>query len=475
MIAELAARLRHLADGISTNCNEDPREESRNALRKAVTELDQGVVKSHSHDDSYVLVLVDAHSYPFNGDIFYRSTDQSYPALDRDKPFNIKKRLHEPIRKHLIDASSSATPHKSTKEHSFKVSSSATLGTSRIVVRVYANTTKLENDLLRPLKQFAVQLSSMDSDFDFLGVGNEAMVELKVVDAFQAARKGPDCKHVFVAAWKRPGYISMLQTHSENVTLIQGHGMGAGAKFIPLTCAVISIPEVFNKPLEQDLFLSLTSHSTEKHIITAIVSDKVSCKDGHCGRSHTKTNPDDMGEKIVLRPSTNILHQPGSLPRVHEAIAGRIPVNAKGQRLDYYTQMPSTSDWQDYMWRIGKDVKPCRSFHLANGCSFGDNCCYGHSYISPQVVEAFQYTVKRIPCSRGSHCPVIDCIYGHICQEANCITDGLTSCSMRKFHGVDLVFASWKQGRYLSEFATGGSFQLPETHVEEASTESFLF
>lgn len=64
MIAELAARLRHLADGISTNCNEDPREESRNALRKAVTELDQGVVKSHSHDDSYVLVLVDAHSYP---------------------------------------------------------------------------------------------------------------------------------------------------------------------------------------------------------------------------------------------------------------------------------------------------------------------------------------------------------------------------------------------------------------------------
>jgi hypothetical protein len=81
----------------------------------------------------------------------------------------------------LIDASSSGTPHKSTKEHSFKVSSSATLGTSRIVVRVYANTTKLENDLLRPLQQFAVQLSSMDSDFDFLGVGDETMVELKVV------------------------------------------------------------------------------------------------------------------------------------------------------------------------------------------------------------------------------------------------------------------------------------------------------
>ena len=81
----------------------------------------------------------------------------------------------------MIDVSSSATPHKSTQEHSFKVSSSATLGTSRIVVRVYANTTKLENDLLRPLQQFAVQFSSMDSDFDFLSVRDEAMVELKVV------------------------------------------------------------------------------------------------------------------------------------------------------------------------------------------------------------------------------------------------------------------------------------------------------
>jgi hypothetical protein len=64
MIAELAARLRHLADGISTNCNEDPREESRNALQKAAMESEQGVVKSHSHDDSYVLVLLDAHSHP---------------------------------------------------------------------------------------------------------------------------------------------------------------------------------------------------------------------------------------------------------------------------------------------------------------------------------------------------------------------------------------------------------------------------
>jgi hypothetical protein len=81
----------------------------------------------------------------------------------------------------LIDISSAATPHTNTQERSIKVSSAATLETSRLVVRVYANTTKLENDLLQPLQQFAVQFSSMDTDFDFLCVRDEAMVELKIV------------------------------------------------------------------------------------------------------------------------------------------------------------------------------------------------------------------------------------------------------------------------------------------------------
>ncbi|CAN9149241.1 unnamed protein product [Alternaria alternata] len=172
MIAELAARLRHVADGISTDCNEDTREESRNALRTAAMELEQGVFKSHSDDDSYVLVLVDTHSHP----VGYHDV-----SSDCDNPFNIKKRLYEAIRKHLIDASSTAASHTNTQEHSTKVSSVATLGTSRIVVRVYAGTMKTKNDLPCPSRKFAVQFSSVDSEFDLVGVRPEAIVELKVV------------------------------------------------------------------------------------------------------------------------------------------------------------------------------------------------------------------------------------------------------------------------------------------------------
>ncbi|KAG9188948.1 hypothetical protein G6011_05816 [Alternaria panax] len=343
-IAELVARLRNLADGISTDGNDDPREKSRNALRKAAVDLEQDIVKSHPHDDSYVLVLIDAHSHPFNKEIFYRSTDQSYPALDREQPLNAKKRLYEAVRTHLI-----------------RLSPTIPLGTSRIVVRIYANTIKLENDLLYPLQQFAVQFSSLDSDFDFFSVGDEAMVELKVVDALEAARKDGDCKHVFLAAWRRPVYISMLQTPSRNITLIQGHGMGAGAKFVPLPCDMLSISEIFSKPEEEDVFLSIPSFATGNHIMAIL------------------------------------------------------------------------------------------------------------------VLKAFRYSVKRTPCARGSDCPLIDCIYGHVCQETNCLKDDPKPCRMRRFHGVDLAFASWVKGKHAPEFPTGGPVQVPGEYAEEVPAESFWF
>ena len=176
--------------------------------------------------------------------------------------------------------------------------------------------------------------------------------------------------------------------------------MGAGVRFFSLTCAVISIPEVFREPAEQDLFLSLTSRSAEKHMITTIVSDKASYKNGYCGLPHTTTNPNDMSKKIVTRLSTNTSRKPGSLPLVHEAIPGHIPVNAKGKRLDYYTQRPSTSDWQACLQKIGNGDQPCRWFHLAKVCHFRDGCSHDHSAISAQVLEACRYTVRRIPCDR---------------------------------------------------------------------------
>jgi hypothetical protein len=48
-------------------------------------------------------------------------------------------------------------------------------------MRVYAGTMKTKNDLPCPSRKFAVQFSSVDSEFDLVGVRTEAIVELKVV------------------------------------------------------------------------------------------------------------------------------------------------------------------------------------------------------------------------------------------------------------------------------------------------------
>ncbi|KAI4620856.1 hypothetical protein J4E83_005218 [Alternaria metachromatica] len=160
-VAELAARLGSLADSISTHG--DPRERSKTSLQEAAVELEQTVTKFHSRGDAHVLVLIDAHSHPFCNDVYYKSSDKIYSAFERVKPFNIKSRLQKAIKNYLIG-----------------ISAVAALGASRLIVRLYANSAKLENDILRPLQQFAVQFSSIDADFDFIGVQDEATVELKV-------------------------------------------------------------------------------------------------------------------------------------------------------------------------------------------------------------------------------------------------------------------------------------------------------
>jgi hypothetical protein len=285
----------------------------------------------------------------------------------------------------------------------------------------------------------------------------------------------------------------MLQTPSRKVTLVHGSGMGAGAARVPLPCNPISIPEVFNIAVGQDSFLRLTASSVIKHAIDTIITDNSFCKKGLCGFRHAATSPDvgmaDTGADMAS-PDTEIVKQnaarsitytrlqPGNLPLLRDAIPGLVPVNEARQRLDYVTQQPPYADWQAYYERFrNSEKKPCRWFHLANGCHFHDACVYDHSEISVQVHRVFQHTVRRTPCFRGSDCLLIDCIYGHICQDTSCLIDDLKakSCSMRRFHSVVLEFASWKKGKHAPEFPTGGAIQTSDDNAEVEQAESFWF
>lgn len=121
------------------------------------------------------------------------------------------------------------------------------------------------------------------------------------------------------------------------------------------------------------------------------------------------------------------------------------------------------------------ELQPCKWFHLANVCHYQDLCAFDHSDISTQVRKVLENTVRRKPCNMGSECRRIDCIYGHVCQDTRCITDGLETCGMRRFHGMDKDFARWVKGKHAPEFPTGVTKEALAEDGVDATVESSWF
>jgi hypothetical protein len=72
-----------------------------------------------------------------------------------------------------------------------------------------------------------------------------------------AALSDPQCKHIFLAAWGKPTYISIFTTQhkeAEKVTLIQGSNFGLGFEKLPLCYETVSFPHVFLGPTLKDSF-----------------------------------------------------------------------------------------------------------------------------------------------------------------------------------------------------------------------------
>jgi len=241
-------------------------------------------------------------------------------------------------------------------------------------------------------------------------------------------------------------YLAMLRTSSKKVTLVHGNGMGAGANLVPLPCDSISIPEIFDKPAGKDSFSSLAPHSIRKRYLEKLISDKAAYNDDL--RSPQYVNPRGNGsvQYAASNATTHVLRQSGQLPRRCDAPAHHVPINNRGQRVDYHMSRPSPADKQTFTEKFGSGVRPCTDFHLRGVCGFGDDCFFSHSEISAQIRKVITYMVKRSPCSIGCACRRIDCIYGHVCQDTRCLSEYSDSCSMREFHGVIPWPVTWVGG-----------------------------
>jgi hypothetical protein len=70
-------------------------------------------------------------------------------------------------------------------------------------------------------------------------------------------------------------YLSMLQTPSKKVTLVEGSGMGPGAKLMPLPCTFLAMPTVFSSHTAHDLVAPLIPQSHGESNIAVLMRGEV--------------------------------------------------------------------------------------------------------------------------------------------------------------------------------------------------------
>ena len=136
-----------------------------------------------------------------------------------------------------------------------------------------------------------------------------------------------------------------------------------------------------------------------------------------------------------------------SLPQAVNIPPNQIPVNNDDHRLDPYVQPPSAADYDDFKARTSKQ-KLCNNYHVNGYCAQGDTCTYDHSPVSQGVLNALQQIIFSNPCPRKGNCRRTNCLYGHICQWAECgHRGGKGHCKFSRFmHGQDFNVAQYMDG-----------------------------
>lgn len=222
--------------------------------------------------------------------------------------------------------------------------------------------------------------------------------------------KDEKCAWIFVAAWRRPGYIAMLNVANEKTTVLEGSSLRNGFDQMQLGVPFNRFPHIFQRP---------DTHKLHPAFLPAY---------------HPTTGPQ----------STKRL--PGRLPTPAQAIPNHIPLNKHGERLDIATPLPSTSLRHEFHRRFPPGaIQPCNWHHLAGRCRGAVACAYDHSEMTAGMLVYRRFQTSLVPCAEGSGCRRLGCFYGHVCRMWKCEVDG-EGCSMRVFHRVEPEVVEWVEG-----------------------------
>ncbi|OSS53599.1 hypothetical protein B5807_01059 [Epicoccum nigrum] len=373
--------------------------------------------KPFKDTDEYILMLIDTQAHPFS---FYLCTEPRCLTVDQ-----CREHIYAAVKDYCTRWT---TPFKHT---------------CRIVVRAFAClATDADDSHTESLLRFAVRFSAADPFFDFILAPDHKCVEKKITEALSVAAKDESCMQIFVAACYKPSQIAMLTQQNGKTTLLEGEAMHADI-------------DQDSWPVRFGLFSYVFRSSGEN----ALESPKVSsgCTRGTLSVADSRGSVDDM---TGTSTDTRSMHNPretlsgdktsrqarivGRLPITKDAVAGHVPVNKDGERVNFYMQKRSKGEVDNFCATCGPGNSwPCRRYHLMGKRSWEESCQFSHKALSNKELEIVRYHTKQTACYDGSKCRRLHCLYGHICQKWECSRAKPPSCSLKRFHMVDPKVVKW--------------------------------
>ena len=411
-----------------------------------------------------VLVLVDGDGYVFNDDMVRDGTDGGLKAA---------RQINDAVEKSL-----------------------ARKGIEKcdIVVRVYANLVGLSKALYkgglcgaekRSLAPFAAGFNRAYGLHDFIDAGElKENADFKLRAMLELYADNNHCKHIYLAACHDVGYISELTPYRgnrEKFTLLSTPSLQFHPEFHKLGMNVEELPGVFRTtPLE-----SITAYNRSgiplgpsKSAIATPLNSPTSndgklcqffqlgkCKYGKGCKNHhpeprqvsfhSNRASSDFGsnggygfeqqgigarDNGVFSDLSYTKNEFQLLPRNHQIPKGQVAVNQNQHRLDTYIP-PPTNDAIARLKARSDRQKLCNSKHLIGACD-NESCGYDHSPITDDLRPALELLSRSMPCPKRGDCRNENCVYGHICQRADCkYRGGKSFCRISpQMHNEPLAF-----------------------------------
>jgi hypothetical protein len=168
------------------------------------------------------------------------------------------------------------------------------------------------------------------------------------------------------------------------------------------------------------------------------------CSRNSCKFKHTGIGTDKKKSSYpTLKPmSQSRTTSANASPLPTQLIAGLIPINANGQRLDTQRSAPTPAQWAKFETRQ-KTKKACTDFSLRKLCN-RLVCEYSHDPLDSDEYYVLQYIRHEFPCSKKGKCRRLDCYDGHVCQKDSCANGKAKFCKMTpEMHNMDRGLADW--------------------------------